>query len=53
MTGKFKREFASEAVVNDPDYLWDRLPFDVFSHIQRTDRANEKGGSRQPPHYGH
>jgi hypothetical protein len=29
MIGKFKREFASEAVVNDPDRLRGRLSFAV------------------------
>ena len=47
MTGKFKREFASEAVVNDHDYLWDSLPFAVRLAYP----TNEKGGSRQPPSY--
>jgi hypothetical protein len=45
MTGKFKREFASEAVVNDPEYLWGRLLFDVSPAYP----TKEKGGSRQPP----
>jgi len=49
MNGKFKREFANEAVVNGHDCLWGRLPFDVpLAHP-----TNEKGGSRQPPSYDH
>lgn len=27
IAGKFKRELASEAVVNDPDYLWGQTTF--------------------------
>ncbi len=27
IAGKFKREFESEAVVNDPDYLWGQTTF--------------------------
>jgi uncharacterized protein (DUF433 family) len=27
IAGKFKREFASEAVVNDPDFLWGQTTF--------------------------
>jgi hypothetical protein len=27
MTGKFKREFANEAVFNDSDYLWGQPTF--------------------------
>jgi hypothetical protein len=49
MTGKFKREFANEAVVNDHDYLWDRPPFAAPLAYP----TNEKGGSRRPPSYDH
>jgi len=40
MTGKFKREFADEALVNDHDQLRGRLPFAVPLAYP----TNEKGG---------
>jgi hypothetical protein len=40
MIGNFKRESASEAMVNDPDYLWGQTTITVSPACP----TNEKGG---------